>query len=156
MLGAREKKLALKERRRKRWHGIAVSVLQLLVSNCKAISKEKDLLPTCVFKTRVKGLDFISQKEIHHLAAELQISFFLKNGGHRAARVSNPPRSTPESPIALCGPWRPEFLSISNLAWGQMPNTLTELAWQMCAGRALASSWHHTKRNPDREPSDIW
>lgn len=156
MLGAREKKRALKERRRKRLHGRALSVLQLLVSNCKAISKEKDLLPTCAFKTRVQGLDFISQKDIHHLAAELQISFFLKNRGHRAAQVSNPPRSIPESPIARCGPWRPEFLSISNLAWEQMPNTLTELAWQICAGRALASSWHHTKRNPDREPSDIW
>lgn len=156
MLGAREKKLALKERRKKRLHGTAVSLLQLSLSNCKVISKEKDLLPTCVFKTRVQGLDFISQEEIHHLATELQISFFIKNRGDKAAQVSNSPKSIPESPTAHCGPWRPEFLSISKLAQGHMPNTLTELAWQMCAGRALASSWHHTKRNPDREPSDIW
>lgn len=75
-----EKKLASKERKKReeRLQRYSCVTAAVSISNFTVISNEKDLLATCVFKTRVQGQDFISEEEIHHLATKLQTSFFRR------------------------------------------------------------------------------
>ena len=115
------------------------------------ISNKKDQLLSCVCKIRVWGLDFIFlEKNPHHLATELQISFFLRTEKTRQPRCQTLPNlllKASQLTAPRAGP---------HLCWYQTwhrGNTSAGLAPQMCAGRAWASSWHHTSRNSRQEPS---